>query len=274
MTKKVRILAIDDDRSLCKLLASILESRGFDVVTFNDPAEALLFLETDHDFDIVFTDLMMQGMDGIKVLREIKAQYPLIPVILLTAYSAPKKVQEAIEYGAIDYLQKPFKIDQIMETVQRGLKIRKDMAVNIPIVQSAKYEFSVDVASKIEYVGGVCSSIYDILQMVTLNTQKNKLMELFLAMDELVTNAIEHGNKFDEKKQVHVYCRIEAGNIHFSVEDEGEGFDFETQLKKAPSDPFRESGRGIFLVNCYVDKLEFSNDGRKVFFEKKFIKGE
>lgn len=85
---------------------------------------------------------------------------------------------------------------------------------------------------------------------------------IMLAMEEAVKNAIVHGNRQDTAKQVIVTCERKRGEICFTVEDEGEGFDPAAVPSPLDSD---EAGKGIFLIRSLADKVEFNGSGNKVF---------
>ena len=86
-----------------------------------------------------------------------------------------------------------------------------------------------------------------------------------IAVTEAVNNAIDHGNKKDESKSVHLTVGTTDETLCFSIEDEGEGFDYNNLPDPtAPENILKENGRGIFLMQNLADEMEFENDGRKV----------
>lgn len=88
---------------------------------------------------------------------------------------------------------------------------------------------------------------------------------LMLVASEAMTNAIKHGNKLNEQKHVKVSWHWGAGELQFSVEDEGEGFDAETLPDPLnPENLLRDSGRGVFLMKTYCDDVLFEKGGRRV----------
>ncbi len=108
------ILIIDDEAALRKTLARILQQAGFEVTTAENAEQGLDFLKTT-DFDLIFTDLRMPGMQGLDALRLIHKQYPTLPVVLFTAQPDVNSAVEALRHGATDYLLKPLKPEIIIE---------------------------------------------------------------------------------------------------------------------------------------------------------------
>lgn len=124
-TKARSVLVVDDERDMCDLLVDFLSREGYEVDAAHTGPEALARVR-DQDYDVVVTDLRMPGMDGIEVLREVKALRPDVPVILITAFGSIDLAIEAMKAGAFYFVTKPFKMPQLEALVakaaeQRGL---------------------------------------------------------------------------------------------------------------------------------------------------------
>lgn len=117
MTVTGHILIIDDEASLRKTLARILQQAGFEVTTAETAEQGLAFLRTTN-FNLIFTDLRMPGMQGLDALKHIHANYPNLPVVLFTAQPDVNSAVEGLRYGATDYLVKPLKPEVIIERAQ------------------------------------------------------------------------------------------------------------------------------------------------------------
>lgn len=102
----VRILVVDDEPDILESMKQYLEACDHAVQTVADPARALEMLG-DQPFDIVISDINMPGMTGVELLRRMKAENPLLQVIMITAYSSMEKIQDCLQLGACDYLVKP-----------------------------------------------------------------------------------------------------------------------------------------------------------------------
>lgn len=117
-----KILIVDDEPDMLKLLSMILrEKTPYEVTTTNNPVEAVE-LAKKGDYDLVITDLKMPGLDGLQLLEEVKKRDEDIPVIIITAYGTIDAAQEAIEKGGFDFITKPFKKEQILFTIEKALK--------------------------------------------------------------------------------------------------------------------------------------------------------
>ncbi|HSB68230.1 MAG TPA: sigma-54 dependent transcriptional regulator [Candidatus Methylomirabilis sp.] len=124
MTKQERILIVDDEEQMRDLLVKVLEKNGYQVAVSGDGAQALAFLEKE-PVDLVVTDVRMPGMSGMEALRAIKELNPEIVVIIMTAFGSIDQAVQAVKEGAYDYINKPFKIDEMLLTIEKALEERR-----------------------------------------------------------------------------------------------------------------------------------------------------
>jgi two-component system response regulator GlrR len=117
-----RILLVDDDPGLLRLLSIRLNAEGYDIVAVESASEALAALPRFRP-DLVITDLRMEHMDGIGLLKEIQRQRPGLCVLLLTAHGTIPDAVEATQSGAFGFLTKPIDKEQLLDYVQRAMKI-------------------------------------------------------------------------------------------------------------------------------------------------------
>lgn len=118
---KTSILLIDDDVGMGKTLQDILKAKGYETFVAGDGAEGLAFLK-GNPVNLVLTDLGLPDMTGIDILREVKAVYPAIQVIILTGSATFDSAVEATNLGAFSYLLKPYDIDQLFLHIQRAIE--------------------------------------------------------------------------------------------------------------------------------------------------------
>ncbi len=150
---KARILAVDDEPIILDSFRKILVVAGYSIDTVERGSEALgLILKNDYDF--VFTDLKMPEMDGLEVTKAVKHLRPDIDVIVITGYASIETAVETMKFGAMDYVQKPFTEDELIEFFNKSLIKRKDrierqmkptVRLITPSIQesSSKHEFNV-----------------------------------------------------------------------------------------------------------------------------------
>ena len=121
---KARILAVDDEPVILDAFRKVLVLEGFSVDTVENGPEALGLVQRN-DYDFVFTDLKMPGMDGVEVVKGVKHLRPDIDVVVITGYATIESAVETMQHGAVDYVQKPFATDELRAFAKRLLVKRE-----------------------------------------------------------------------------------------------------------------------------------------------------
>lgn len=121
---KARILAVDDQRYFRELIEGLLDDEGYEVRTTSSGEEALHILERE-DFDVVVTDLVMPGIDGVELVRRVKERLPQQPVVMVTGVVDVKTAVDAMKQGATDYILKPFDRASLMDSLEKILAQRR-----------------------------------------------------------------------------------------------------------------------------------------------------
>jgi CheY-like chemotaxis protein len=122
---KARILCVDDESVILDSFRRILVLDGYCVDTVEQGKEALGLIQT-HSYDFVFTDLKMPEMDGLEVTKSVKHLRPDIDVVIITGFATVETAVECMKFGAMDYVQKPFTEDELLEFVNKLLIKRED----------------------------------------------------------------------------------------------------------------------------------------------------
>lgn len=129
---KERILVVDDDPVILRSAEKILLSQGYEVSTARDGASALRKIE-EVPYDLVLTDLRMPDMDGIELLKKVKAFLPSTEVIIITGFGTIRSAVEALKYGAYDYLEKPFTPEGLINVVKSCLEKKRLLMENLQL---------------------------------------------------------------------------------------------------------------------------------------------
>jgi DNA-binding NtrC family response regulator len=112
-----RVLVVDDDPTLTKLITCALEGHGASVVAVAEAVDALDLAEFEH-FDVVVADIRLSGMDGHELLRRLMRLNPGLRVIMVTGYASVESAVRAMGDGAVDYITKPFQLDDLIERIR------------------------------------------------------------------------------------------------------------------------------------------------------------
>jgi DNA-binding NtrC family response regulator len=121
------VLIVDDLLSIHEMLDAVIQPTGFATAFSTDGEKALVLYKAER-FDLVLADIDMKPMDGITLLKQLKLYDSNCVVIIMTAYASTDSAIQALKFGAFDYLQKPFKVDELIATLKRGMEYRKATA--------------------------------------------------------------------------------------------------------------------------------------------------
>ncbi len=123
--EKTTILILDDEAIVLKRLRPSLEKAGYEIEVFSQSMDASNRI-MEKDFDIVITDLKMEGLDGMQFLARVKERSPRTEVIVITGFATMETAKESFQKGVFDFLAKPFKLGEILETVKKAEKKIKE----------------------------------------------------------------------------------------------------------------------------------------------------
>ena len=116
-----RLLVVDDEPIVGKRLHQVFTKIGFEIETYTDSATALVAI-AERPFDVVVTDLNMEGIDGIEVLKRVRRQNPATQVIIITGYASPDTAELAQQEGVFAFLAKPFRLDELKQVIFRAIE--------------------------------------------------------------------------------------------------------------------------------------------------------
>ncbi|HEX3438383.1 MAG TPA: response regulator transcription factor [Pseudacidobacterium sp.] len=126
-----RVLVVDDELQITRVLRASLSAQGYDVRTANEPEEALRLVQ-EWPPDLIITDLMMPGMNGIELSRAIRAKSS-VPILVLSVRDQERTKIEALDAGADDYVTKPFSTQELLARVRAHLRRAPDRDTDAPI---------------------------------------------------------------------------------------------------------------------------------------------
>lgn len=156
----MKLLIVDDDPSVTASIALLLKQHGFTSLSASNPVEALSLLK-QHNFDLVLQDMNFSrntsGEEGMELLSEIKALYPLLPVILMTAWGSIELAVNGIKQGAADFVTKPWKNQQLLQTIETCIEL------NRPASQSPLTRHELDQQFQLDAIVGEDPKLLDIL---------------------------------------------------------------------------------------------------------------
>lgn len=290
MSRSNRILAVDDELFNLDIISEYLEDSGYTVVQAADGQIACNILEKDQNFDVILLDRMMPNLNGIEVLRRVKASEETknIPVILQTAAAESVQIREGIELGAYYYLTKPYDKEMLLAIVKSAIddhdaktrmrdEVKKQKHV-LGLIQKCEFNFkTLEEAQNLSYFLSNCYPDAD---------------RVVYGISEILVNAVEHGNlgiSYAEKsklirenrwqdeisrrlssdeyrsKTAKVIFDATGDEVILNVIDEGAGFDWQNYMDFDPQRATDPNGRGIAMAKTMsFDTMEYKGRGNEV----------
>ena len=188
-------LIVDDLISIHEMLEAVIQPSGFSTVFATDGEKAFARYKAEK-FDLVLADIDMKPMDGIALLKQLKLHDPHCIVIIMTAYASTESAVQALKFGAFDYLQKPFRVDELIATLRRGMEFKQFQA------QRAKAGLAPG-APKTDDVAG---------RLIGQSAALKKLTQQVKKLSTVRTPVLLHGENGTGKTAVAEVLHAAAGN--------------------------------------------------------------
>lgn len=269
----IRLLAVDDEPLNRLVICESLSDDGYTIDEAED-GEAAWALMQENTYDLIILDRMMPRLDGLSLLKRAKAdpRWAKTPVIMQTAATTQEQVREGIEAGAYYYLTKPYDpeslqllVSSVVADIREQEQLREtgnQLQLSLSLLDSGRFAFRTLAQAQ--------------ALSVALSRLCDQADSICMGLSELLVNAVEHGNlsiSYDEKTRLrqdyqweeeverrlglapwnkrlaHVsVCRVQD-ELSFTIEDEGEGFDWARYLDFDPERAFDPNGRGIAMAH-------------------------
>ena len=295
---KKHILIIDDEQDVVNILAEYFETQHYTVTKAYDAKEGMAQLNANLDISLVISDIGLPGMSGLDLLKIAKETKEEIPVIIITGLKNLDHAITAIQYGAKDYIVKPFLLEDVRKVVEKTLRYRNNSEKKARILE---YVSSMNVTFAFPTKEADPGVIAHFLANFLLNSgfcNRDQYNQYHVAFMETIINAIEHGNlelpsaiKGDDfekmlmceelrenrladpvyaDRQVMVEIRYSSERFTLTVSDEGPGFDWKKYVRSNGDDGINTNayGRGFLLIHHIIDRIHFNQKGNAITLEK------
>ena len=230
-----RIMVIDDEEYICQSCQELLGEEGYEVRTFTQPSEGLERLK-EESFDLLLLDLRMPEMDGMKVLKEVRKDYPHLIVIIITGYATVETAVLSMKMGAFDYISKPFMPDELIMVVKKAFEHQRLLLENRYLREELvkKYEFENLIGES-----GAIKNICELVKKVAPTDSTVLIHGESGTGKELVARAVHRNSPRRDKSFVVVDCGALAASV---IESELFGY------VKGAYTGATESKQGLFEV--------------------------
>jgi CheY-like chemotaxis protein/anti-sigma regulatory factor (Ser/Thr protein kinase) len=289
------ILVVDDSPVDRLLVGGLLKKDGELAIDFSvDGADALEKLRHGK-YDLVLTDLVMPGIDGLELVATVHSQYPNVPVILMTSKGTEEIAVQALHAGAASYVPKRVLAQELAETVRRVLAISSRHLVKARLLGCmAENRCTFVLGNDVSLIESLVVYLQEnVIQMELCDM--GEVTRIGVALEEALVNALYHGNlqvgsdlrgENDQAyyaliarrrreppyrdRKIHVSAKVTRDEGIFVIRDEGSGFDL-SRLPD-PDDPSaleRASGRGLLLMRAFMDDVSYDPSGSVVTLVKR-----
>ena len=267
------------------------------VANARDGAQALEMLDAA-PFDVIVSDIRMPRIDGLQLLGEVRKRHPEIPVVITTSHGSEEIAMQAIKAGAASYVPKTqilMDLREVLDSVISSSVKKRNEHKLLSFVTAHSLEIKLPHNDR-KFIPTVVQSLQDLASEIGL-TGSTDNTQLGVALEETLVNAVVHGNlevssdlrQLDDDsyarlieerritapykdRSVTVSVSLTPDEGRFVIRDEGPGFDVANLPD--PTDPenlLKPSGRGIMLINAFMDEVTFNNAGNEICLVKRRI---
>ena len=257
------ILIVDDEESICQTLGGILKDEGHEIVTAASGEEALRIVDEDPPH-LVILDIWLPGIDGVEVLKTIKAGHPQIQVIIMSGHGTIETAVKATRLGAFDFIEKPLSLEKVILVVNHALEMIRLEEENLLLKQKVSHEYELT---------GQSGPIQDLKEMIGIVAPTNAWI-LIMGENgtgkELVARSIHHQSRRAQKSFIEVNCAaIPEDLIESELFGHEKGaFTGATAMKRGKFDLANEGT--IFLDEVADMSLKAQAKVLRILQEKKF----
>ncbi|MHC4406718.1 MAG: ATP-binding protein [Planctomycetota bacterium] len=291
-----RVLVVDDLAVDRRVIGEFLrKDADLDVDFAANGVEALTRMEEARPFDLIVTDLVMPEMDGLELVKAIRRDYPVVPVVLVTARGNEEIAVHALEQGASSYVPKRNLAGDLLDTVRTVLTLSRSKRGETELMCClTKNERAFLLDNDSSLINPLATHLQQETARMGLCDEAEQT-RVAVALEEALVNALYHGNlgltselrehdrsEYDtlvarrreqtpyQDRRIHVEARLSRDEAVFVVQDEGLGFD--PSSLPDPTDPAsleRACGRGVLIMRTLMDEVTYNGDGNAVTLVKR-----
>ncbi len=215
-----KILVVDDEPAIVHALKTLLAREGYDVTDCSNGEDAAKLID-EEAFNLVISDIFMDPMDGLELLHISMQQNPSIPVIMITAFGSIDSAVQAMREGAFDYITKPFKFDDLIQTVQRGLAYGRALGTDV------QEEDILRVRYYYQQLAGdsqIMRTVYESLETIAPTLQSVLIIGEAGVGKTLVARVIHSHGGWQDRNLITIDCQDGVAGMQRCLVDEG-GFE-------------------------------------------------
>ncbi len=286
-----KILVVDDNPVDRHLVGSLLSKVDNWEISFAADGAAALTAIAASELDLIVTDLQMPYVDGLQLVKQIRESHSHLPVVLTTSFGSEKTAVEALKHGAASYTPKSALSQDLARTVEQVLKMSERVQVDTsnhaqPVPKNMAFVLDNDL--------GLIGPLIENLQQSLPSWSDRDRLQIGMAIDEALVNAMHHGNlevdsnlrDVDEtryysqirerrccepfcRRRVSVQAQFSEQHVCIQISDDGPGFD-PAKIEDPTTDDNvqRIGGRGLFLIRAFMSQVSHNGCGNQITMTK------
>jgi DNA-binding response OmpR family regulator len=292
INKRKKILIVDDEPSIRELLSDLMHKHNLQALTAQNGIEAINLFRLSHP-DLVITDIKMPKMDGISLLKQLKSIDNNTLIVLISGFGNEDILLQALRAGAVNFIRKPFRIEEIIDTVNNILAHKSQIdGCSLPFHSVIEEKKDYVIITEKAHLGYL-------INQITVNFKNifsdEEIINLRLGIEEMISNAIEHGNLaigFTKKsealkkgnfgnlikqklrntensqKRIYISSHLTQNEFIITIKDQGRGFDWKDLPSLSSRSLHSYNGRGILLTKIFFDEVIYNDIGNQVTLKK------
>lgn len=290
------VLVIDDSATDRLLIGGLLKPKLDWIVQFAEDGSEGLQMIGEIFPDVVVTDLQMPELNGIQLCAEAKAEYPHVPIILVTGQGSEELAVEALQAGATSYVPKTGLSQYLLDTVEQVLALSQHDQSKVRLMQNTtgvRYQFNLELDQAL--ISPLVDFVSSTMASLGIGDESDQ-RHVSVAIEEALINAMFHGNlELDSAAALHARQRMHDGGIsedvverqvlspykerrvqvainlnrkqiEIAIRDEGAGFNASvcTEHASEPSQLSSQEGRGLTLIHNFMDHVSFNDSANEI----------
>lgn len=269
--ERMRVIVVENDHELRDCVTLAFASRGHTVTPVDSVQEGVRWIEAGV-VDLVVTDLSAATSSDSRLVRAVHAQRSPVPIVI-TASESDNITSDLLRAVTADVLPYPFTEDAIDDAIEKAQAHHALHGDSLKIQPYLTERIQFVIPSRVEFLDGILNHLSE--RLIKMRVIEPDSIDVVVALDEAIVNAIKHGNGYDSSKSVSIVAEISIEQARFEITDEGEGFrPQDVPDPCAPENLLRTSGRGILLIRSVMDEVSYNDRGNSIIMVKRTEVGQ
>jgi serine/threonine-protein kinase RsbW len=259
---KPRLLLVDSQSDWSARLHNVLHDNNLELDVLSTAQSALDVLQSRF-CDALLLEIPLPDMPAAQLVTVARQRFPFLPIIVLAEESGMAEAVSALNAGAFHFIPANFEPRQALGTLRKILALQNEPVTLARALRELKQTIQFSLPSSLDYIAGAAAHLTETL--VRFGIVSIEEINIKIALVEALTNAMEHGNGFDQNKRVKVEAKFSETKAEIKITDQGRGFNHrKLPNPTAPENLYKPRGRGIYMMHRLMDEVHYNRKGNSV----------